>query len=109
MMSNSIPVGVGAIAVAIAYAADDPLKVKREVVIYRPDKRRPVGDAFPEDVGKSTEDLEVLCRLRVAGHGVHVLIDAIRTAAENLAFAEIREGRSLVEDEGARVGEGGGE
>ncbi len=77
---DPIPIGTGDVAIALGYAQDDPRRVEREVIIYKPDTRRPVDESL-EDAGKSSDDLDVLVRLRIDdADGAWVLMDTLYQA-----------------------------
>ena len=83
---NPIEVGIPEHAIAIGYALSDENKTSNEVIIYRPDNPKPYGASYPEDCGKSTNDLDVLCRLKIVDvpAGLH-LMDCVSDAIEAIS------------------------
>ena len=79
-----IHIGVGKVLVGLAYDEGDPLKIEREVVIHQIDRTVPVGDEVPELANSSTDDLDVLARIRIDDpSGSWLLMEKLEQAIEN--------------------------
>jgi len=79
-----IPIGVGKVLVGLAYDVSDPLKIEREVVIHQIGRTVPVGDEVPELANSSTDDLDVLARIRIDDPGGSwLLMEKLGQAIEN--------------------------
>ena len=79
-----IHIGVGKVLVGLAYDEGDPLKIEREVVIHQIGRTVPVGDEVPELANSSTDDLDVLARIRIDDPGGSwLLMEKLGQAIEN--------------------------
>lgn len=95
--SQPIPIGVGAVRIAICSSSDDQLKVARELVIYDDGAGTvPVGTDLPEHRGKLVPEVgSILARLRILdANGARALAEDLNTVIENARRADAPQGPS---------------
>ena len=83
---ETIHIGLKKIAIATGYDSEDADKIENEIMIYAKDSEGlPFGTEFPEDVGKSSEEVPMLARMKVHAHeGADELIFRLDLACQNI-------------------------